>query len=638
MKLLQAFSLKALLFGLLFFSLIIGCALLFLPYLNGILIFDDYANLHTLKDFDENNFWLKLGQFITEGAAGELGRPLSLLSFALQYHSWPQVEPFKYINLMLHLLNGCLVFWVLVLLSRFFALTPVRCSLLIFLVTAIWLLHPIQVSTTLYIVQRMAQLSTLFILVGIIFYLKGRYLLAENRLKLGFFLVTAGVIGGGILAAFSKENGVLLVFYIFVLEATLLQKLKTPLYWRYWKTLFIDLPCFAVVGYLFLSLGLGKFQAGYASLGIDVSERLLTQSRVLVDYMGQILLVRPDQYGLAHDDYLPSHGLLTPPITLFTTIFILALFGLACWFRKIYPLFAFSVLWFFAGHVLESSFVPLMLYFEHRNYLPLVGVGVGMVYGLFWLYDRLKQDNLQWIVVTSSIAWLFFMVYLCWIQATIWAAPLYQAGLLAEKHPYSPMAQSHAASVYFNQGLSEQGEQVYQNMIERFPDETGPMMLLYGKRCFGNGKHQVELEDLYKKLQTAVVDSATIAALNSIILEQANGGCELIPVQSVENMLTYLLANPRVGQQKRNIYVLQALSYGYNEQYESALNSISQAILLKDVTPVFHFWRVAWLLKLNRVTEAQQVFTTILQTFTPLQQTLYKDDIAFWKKQLAEHK
>ncbi|WP_232281976.1 hypothetical protein [Beggiatoa alba] len=601
-------------------------------------ILDDFSNLNALKDFSEDNFWLKFGQFVTEGGAGELGRPISLLSFALQYHAWSDIQAFKYVNLMIHVLNGSLVFWIFVLIAPLTALSPHQRHILIFLATAIWLFHPIQISTTLYVVQRMAQLSTLFILLGIVLYLKGRFLLAADKLKIGFFTVSGAVVICGILAVFSKENGVLLVFYLLVLEFTLLQSLKTPVYWQSWKFVFLYLPCALLIAYLLYSVGFSqKTHENYITLGFTVTERLLTQSRVLFDYLLQILLVNPEQFGLAHDDYVLSHSLLEPSITLFTTGVVLAFLIAGFWFRKTVIVFSFSVLWFFAGHLLESSVIPLMLYFEHRNYLPLVGVSFGLVYGCLWLYNYLKQSKMQGIIIFSGALWLSFAVYLCWVQATIWVNPLYQSNLWAEKHPDSRIAQSLKAFVYISLGFEAESEQVYREMLVRFPNATGPMLLLYGRRCFfQENLTDVEINALYDKVKTARADSASIAALNTIVNERMAGRCQAISVEAVEKTLQYLLENPQTGSYKRNLYVLQSLFYSHQSKFEQALQGIEQAIALKDDTPDYRFWRLAWLLSLNRQADTVQAFADIEKQFSFLQRLIYKDELDFWQREIAK--
>ncbi|MBE9562730.1 MAG: hypothetical protein IMF12_07715, partial [Proteobacteria bacterium] len=154
-------------YGCLFFIVLLITGWLYWQGLYGIFIFDDVPNLQELANVGQ--FGSSIMQFITEGEAGSLGRPVSLLTFALQADSWPFYPwDFKYVNLMIHLLNGCLIFWIVIFITRFLELK--HHVLLALLTASVWLLHPLQVSTVLYVIQRMTQLATLFTLVGILFY------------------------------------------------------------------------------------------------------------------------------------------------------------------------------------------------------------------------------------------------------------------------------------------------------------------------------------------------------------------------------------------------------------------------------------------------------------------------------------
>ena len=74
--------------------------------------------------------------------------------------------------------------------------------------------------------------------------------------------------------------------------------------------------------------------------------------------------------GLYHDHEPFAFGLLRPPSTLLSVLAIVALIIAALGLRRRLPLFGLAILFFFAGHLIESSAIMLELKFEHRNYLP----------------------------------------------------------------------------------------------------------------------------------------------------------------------------------------------------------------------------------------------------------------------------
>ena len=344
--------------------------------------FDDFGNLSELAEVENNGFFY----YIFSGFAGPSGRPLSLLTFALQYPAWPDnPAAFKAVNLALHCLNGILV-WLIS--SRLIALLEPdrgRRRLFVCFTTAVWLLHPLQLSTVLYVVQRMTLLSALFTLAGIWAYLCYRDDVIQRPGPRAYLKFMAPVALCLLLAILAKENGILLLLYIIVIEKTLYASrgaagLKNGL------LLVLALPLFALLVYLLRDLD--GLIASYEFRSFTPAERLLTQPSVLLVYLKNILLPMYGAFGLYHDDFPVSTGLLAPPYTLLAIVGLLLLFLAGLGFRKSVPVFGFAVLWFLAGHALEASFVNLELYFEHRNYLPSLGVLFGFNYLLLKFIKR----------------------------------------------------------------------------------------------------------------------------------------------------------------------------------------------------------------------------------------------------------
>ncbi|HXZ95803.1 MAG TPA: hypothetical protein VEG37_01960, partial [Burkholderiales bacterium] len=97
------------------FLAILGCVfLIYFPGLNGGFLLDDYPNLRGLTVIGDVVRWRDIADYVLSGFSGTLGRPVSLLSFALQHADWPgNARAFKYVNLSLHMINGCLLCWLL---------------------------------------------------------------------------------------------------------------------------------------------------------------------------------------------------------------------------------------------------------------------------------------------------------------------------------------------------------------------------------------------------------------------------------------------------------------------------------------------------------------------------------------------
>lgn len=339
--------------------------------LKGPFLFDDYPNFIDNDHFRNGGFdyeSLKLA------VSKQSSRPVSMTSLYLNYKLLGSSEfSFKVINLVLHLMTGILCFlFVRALLGLFEISKPEQVALL---TATIFLLHPLQVSTVLYVVQRMAILAALFSL----FFLFSicRYIEIinnpNNNRTLGMFWVAAATVSI-FLAYFSKQNSVVVIpltcilFLVFIKQETRIQKWHRALSWL-----------LVVLGFLsfFYLIFINTNFFYYGHRDFTLNERLMTESRVLIDYLFLIFIPVPKFMPFFWDNYEISRGFLEPITTLYSvfTILIVFLFGgwLAVRKRNIYGV---AILFFFVAHSVESSVVPLEIAFEHRNYLPLVGPAI----------------------------------------------------------------------------------------------------------------------------------------------------------------------------------------------------------------------------------------------------------------------
>jgi hypothetical protein len=103
-----------------------------------------------------------------------------------------------------------------------------------------------------------------------------------------------------------------------------------------------------------------------------MSERVLTQFRVVLYYVTLLIYPHPSRLNLDYD-FPISKTILDPPTTLISLLIIAGLIGYSIWTAKKRPILSFCLLWYFGNLVIESSIFPLEMVFEHRLYLPAVG-------------------------------------------------------------------------------------------------------------------------------------------------------------------------------------------------------------------------------------------------------------------------
>ncbi|MGB5630224.1 MAG: hypothetical protein WBM57_12695, partial [Woeseiaceae bacterium] len=340
--------------------------------LQGSFVFDDFTVLSSLGNFGGVRDWGTFKAFVLGGITGPTGRPVALLSFLIDANNWPaEAWAFKRTNLTIHLANGLLLGVLTRQILVLAGLDSKRAAWLAFFSAAAWMLHPFLVSTTMYVVQRMTQLAMLCTVAGMVTYLYGRSMI-ETNLGRAYTIMTVGLVGFTVLGVLCKEIGALLPMLVLVLELTILSAYD-PAPKRIdsrWLGLFLVLPSVLVVTYLAQSF----FRADMFEMApvreFSLYERVLTQPRVVATYLEHWFIPKLYTSGVFQDHVVKSTALITPVTTLVTALLHLGVFAFAVLKRRQLPVLAFGILFFYSGHVLESTVLNLELYFEHRNYLP----------------------------------------------------------------------------------------------------------------------------------------------------------------------------------------------------------------------------------------------------------------------------
>lgn len=448
-------STEQLIFKFLAIALLVG--FIYLPGQHGGFVGDDYPNIVENKGIQINHLnFSELHSAWSANNSGALKRPIASVSFALNYFfSGQRINPadMKLTNIGIHILNAFLIFLVS---SKLFSTlsNQIPAQRLGFICALAWALHPLQLTSVLYAVQRMNSLSCSFMLVGFLVYLNGRL----NLDKPGrIWLMYAGCLGGTAFAALTKENGALLPFLLLATELTLLRccvpanqpDTKRKLYTFYGLTAVLPALCIISILFTHPSYVLG----GYAFRDFNLSERLMTEARALFYYLGLIFYPDNTQLAIFHDDYAASRSLFEPITTLPSILGILLLAGIAgfCVYRKQFPLIGFAIMWFLTAHSMESSIIPLELMFEHRNYLPSFGIIFSLVGSIYLLSQKIRKK----VLVDCLYAGLIFSLALAtFVRSNIWSSLNSMAYFEVRNHPQSIRAQTTYAK-YLESGKGE---------------------------------------------------------------------------------------------------------------------------------------------------------------------------------------
>jgi len=522
--------------------LLLTAIIAYLPGLDGPFLFDDFGAISELGSRGGVKDWATFKAFVFGGHAGPTGRPLALLSFLVDANNWPaDAWPFKRTNLVIHILNAVLLG---VLIDKVLQLVEIdrgrRRWVTLFSVAG-WLLHPFLVSTTLYAIQRMAQLSTMFVFTGFIAYLYGRSLLAANTTK-AYFIMSLAIGVFTLLATISKENGVLLPLLVGTMEITVFasQRARLPALNRYWAIAFLVLPSALVALYLGEKVFREDFFATMSGRDFSAYERLLTQPRILADYLRHWFL--PDLYtvGVFQDHFIKSTGVLSPVTTLLSLAFHVALIVLSIVKRRNWPLLAFAVLFYYASHVLESSVLNLELYFEHRNYLAAAFLFVPLV---VFLQRRLHGSLFFVVAVGAMLLLAGFTRY----TATIWQDQARIVEASARKAPTSARAQLLYATDLYNDKRFDEAVRVIEEAIDNIPGNNSLRISRSAILCNIGSLTRPDFEDTARKLSATVYDPRSVRIYTVLNSAVSSGKCPDVGVDSLHTLFTDMLAVPENG-------------------------------------------------------------------------------------------
>ncbi|NII11444.1 tetratricopeptide repeat protein [Oleiagrimonas sp. C23AA] len=552
-------------------ALLVFAWLCYAPGLHGGFLFDDYANLPKLASPGPVDNWPAFWRYITSGMADPTGRPLTLLSFLLDARNWPAMPaPFLRTNLALHLLNGLLLALLLNTLGQHlhpsaptYHRLRQRIRLAGLLGAGLWLLHPLLVSTTLYIVQREAMLPGTFELLGLLAWLHGRRRLLNHQPG-GLAWIIGGLGAGTVLAVLCKANGALLPLLALTLETTVLRAgdalvkppdAKTSSHYRWAMRLLAVLPSLLLIAGLLYTYVPALTRSSLGNRPWTLGERLLTEPRVLLDYLKLLWLPRPFTPGLFNDQFPLSTALWRPWTTLPAIVGMLVWVGTGLALRRRLPAVALALLFYAAGQVLESTLVPLELYFEHRNYIPAMLLfwplalwlcGVPQMPGTNAAKAGLDH-RLKAVLAILLLAGLGSMTYL---RASLWGNQAQQALTWAALNPRSPRAQVYAAQADLNSGHPQAAIRRLQPALAHQPDQIQLAFNLLAAECrAGHIPHRTEQAALYAMRHAHDAGSLITSWFGRAVAQSEHAPCPQLQLPLLQRLAAAGLENPRLATQ-----------------------------------------------------------------------------------------
>lgn len=536
------------------FLIVVGSLLLsvYYPGFGGPFLLDDFGNIVNAK-VEKLNFE-EVARVVTSNTSGMFGRPVSAITLALNYLiNGDNPFGYKLFNWILHLVNTCLVYFLAFMLfgaarndSDVKSNDVLETKFVAVFVALIWALHPLQVSTVLYVVQRMAQLSTLFILLALLVYLHGRRRYVSSGK--GIYSMSFGFSVFGVLACLSKENGALLPIYVLGIELIVFKcsfiKGNICRGIKGFVMMFVCVPI--VIGSIAIMVLFGRLTAGYSQYsnnGLTLLERLLTEPVVIFGYLQAILI--PDINSMSlYQDFWKIQAELSPEVMV-SVLVLSGLVAFAFFLRRSLPLVSLGVFVFFTSHGLESTFIPLALAFEHRNYFGTIGIAIAI--GSLILQLKNHGNSNSGIPLLVAVVLVFGLAFQTHSRSIEWSDEFTLNSFAVDNFP-----DSFSARTWYAISLSKRGEVA--KAIEQLdiaktikPEYAYPEVAKLQMNCLLGESIEEHYSLAVDEISTKIIDVTSLSVVLNTVENSKKGYCSGLSQNDISLLLAGAYHNTRTS-------------------------------------------------------------------------------------------
>jgi len=423
------------------FLIALACWVTYLNSLSVPFYLDDVGSIANNKSFDDASFTSLFHRYKL--------RYLGYVSLWVNYeYAKLDVTSYHAVNVAIHMLNGIFVYLLALTLTAIVGSWSTKRQRVLFasFVGLVFVLHPLQSQGVTYIVQRLASQVTLFYLATVTFYLLYRTA-SSGSSKLAFFVVA---LLCAVAACFTKQNAFTLPLILLLSEWVLFKTIhRKHVVW----VAIIFICCLVLVGFFpDTESNLLRAIDGRTRATNDIArlDYFLAQIPILWNYIGKIIWPWPLQLEYDYtintfDTWVIIASGMGHLVALVSAILV----------RKSLPLVTWGVLFYYLTHIIESGVVPIPdLAFEHRTYLPNVGLYMAIVFMGLTVASKVTKTNPEFkeALCIVSVALLLLLGLLTIARNQQWLNP--EAFLANDmvQAPKSARAIHNYAEYKFKQG------------------------------------------------------------------------------------------------------------------------------------------------------------------------------------------
>jgi tetratricopeptide (TPR) repeat protein len=335
----------------------------------------------------------------------------------------------------------------------------------------VFISHPVQTQAVTYIVQRLTCLATFFYLASLLAYVKSR-LAASGAKRYVFY---AASLLSALLAMNTKQIAFTLPLAISLYEFSFF---RTAIRKRALFLFPLLLTIFVIpLSFIDVDRPLGELvgDMGEATTLQDIPrlEYLLTEFRVMATYIR--LLVLPVNQNLDYDYPVYDSFFALPVLLSFLLLLAIFALGIFLFHRSRVKdhssrLIAFGIFWFFLAISVESSIIPLHVIYEHRIYLPSVGLALAFSAGAFLIYERLKgrRTRATMTVLLAALSLVFGIA--AHQRNNVWKTEMGLWEDVVEKSPHKARPHYNLGKSYQQWGMDWEAIKEYEIAVRLKPD------------------------------------------------------------------------------------------------------------------------------------------------------------------------
>jgi len=464
-------------------------------------------------------------------------RILGYLSLAINYHLHGlNVAGYHLLNLVIHILNGILVYLILVATLRadFFSSLPCKGafdlrSIIASASSLLFVSHPIQTQAVTYISQRFTSLASLFYLLSLLLYIHFRTSVPGRGRPVYHATALVSAVAAMLTKEFTFTLPIIIAFYeVTFFSTSRMDRIKTLAPFAI-TLLIIPVIIFIQQGTLNALDSTMRSMAAADETNISRMHYLLAQPRVIILYIR--LLFFPVGQNVDHD--MPVYPSLFVGPVFFSSIALIALFCFAVYLyfaadrAKEYPelkVASFGMIWFFITISVESSVIPLgELVAEYRMYLPSVGMIIAVVSLLVYAARRSSMvwPKSPWVLCAVLGAAVISLAIGTHLRNTVWDSEISLWKDAARKSPGKVRPHQNLGTYYLAGGRLEEAKKEFLVALRLDPNnfETHNNLGIVYKRL---GDYARAIQEYTTVLKLAPSDAMAHYNLGNLYLAQGN--------------------------------------------------------------------------------------------------------------------